>query len=161
MAGFSIQVEGIEELQKKMQKLADKGEEVAALSLYEGAGYVADRVSGAVRGIATAKFRYAKGGRTRLPSPEEKAILMQAKTGIAKFRKDGLSVQTSVGMQNSGYGSLNGKTKPVPLIANSINSGTSFMKKQPFFRKAVSASGGAAKVIENGIEKRLEELNIE
>lgn len=34
--------------------------------------------------------------------------------------------------------------KPIGVIANAINSGTSFMKKQPFFRKAVNKSKGAA-----------------
>ncbi len=80
---------------------------------------------------------------------------------MAKFRKTGVSVQTSVGYQNAGYASLNGKTKPVPLIANAINSGTSFMQKQPFMRKAFSQSKGpATAAIENGIKAREDELDI-
>ena len=34
--------------------------------------------------------------------------------------------------------------KPSPVIANAINSGTSFMEKQPFFRKATSRAKGKA-----------------
>lgn len=159
---FSIQVTGMEELLQRMEQIPDAAVGVAAEALYEGAGVMADAVSQAVGNIATEPFRYAFGGRQRKPSPEEKAILMSAKKGIAKFRKDGISVQTSVGMQNSGYAELAGRIKPIPLIANSINSGTSFMKKQPFFRKAVTkAKGAATEAIENGIRSREEKLNID
>ena len=86
---------------------------------------------------------------------------MSAKHGVAKFRKNGVSVQTSVGYQNAGYGTINGKTKPVPQIANAINSGTSFMKKQPFMRRAFSQSKGAAEAaIEAGIKSREDEIDI-
>ena len=159
---FSIQVGGREELIRNMEKLGEKAAGVAAMGLYEGAGIVADAVSGAVQGIATEPFKYATGGKTRKPSPEEKALVAGAKHGVAKFRKNGVSVQTSVGYQNSGYGTINGKTKPISLVANSINSGTSFMQKQPFLRKAFSQSKGAAEAaIENGIKSRIDELNIE
>ena len=39
---------------------------------------------------------------------------------------------------------LAGRLVPIPLIANSINSGTSFMNKQPFVRKAKTAGGKKA-----------------
>ena len=160
--GFSIQVEGMNELIQAMGKLPEQAEKVAAEALYEGAGVMADAVSRAVNGIATEPFKYAAGGRQRMPSPEEKAILTSAKKGVAKFRKNGVSVQTSVGMQNGGYAQLNGKTKPVPLIANSINSGTSFMRKQPFMRKAFSQTKGAAQAaIEAGIKSREDELKVD
>ena len=159
--GFSIEVNGLEELQSKMQQLGEKAQDIAALGLYEGAGVMADAVSGAVRGIATEPFRYAKGGRKRKPSPEEKALLAGAKHGVARFRKNGVSVQTSVGLQNSGYGMLGNKVKPIPQIANAINSGTSFMAKQPFFRGAVSkAQGSANAAIEGGIQSRIDEFDL-
>jgi HK97 gp10 family phage protein len=157
---FSIQVEGMNELIRSMEKLPEKAAKVAAEALYEGAGIVADKVSGAVNGIATEPFKYATGGRMRKPSPEEKALVAGAKHGVAKFRKNGVSVQTSVGYQNAGYGTINGKTKPIPQIANAINSGTSFMQRQPFMRKAFSQSRGPAQAaIEGGIHARESELN--
>ena len=45
--------------------------------------------------------------------------------------------------------------KPVGVIANAINSGTSFMKKQPFIRQAISRSQKRALA---AIEKTAEEL---
>ena len=111
---FSIKVDGLSELIRKMDQMPEKAADVAALALYDGAGVVADAVSQAVRGIATEPFQYAAGGRKRKASPEEKAIIESAKKGVAKFRKSISGVQTSVGMQNAGYANLNGKTKPIP-----------------------------------------------
>ena len=158
---FVIQVDGLNELIRQMEKAPKNAEKVAAEALYEGAGVMADAVSQAVEGIATEPFHYARGGKKRRPSPEEKAAIQSAKHGVAKFRKNGLGIQTSVGLQNAGYAQIGSKTKPIPQIANAINSGTSFMQKQPFFRKAFSQKQGAAEAaIEAGIKAREDELEI-
>jgi hypothetical protein len=212
MATFSFQVTGMEELFAKLKKAEDKALGVAAMGLYEGAGIVADAVSRGVREISTEPFKYAKNGQKRKPSPEEKAALSMAPSGVAKFRKKLNRVDTTVGYNMSGYVNVNFKhmrasartnykavsfkgkestasstlkylrsqkgserynisadigkgaqnQKPVGVIANSINSGTSFMVKQPFMRKAFSKSKGAAEAaIEAGIMARLDELGIE
>ena len=157
---FNIQVDGLQDLVRNMNNLPEKATDVAALALYDGAGVVADAVSRAVQGIATEPFRYAKSGTTRKASPEEKAIIQNAKKGVSKFRKNGISVTTSVGMQNAGYAELKGKRKPIPQIANAINSGTSFMEPQPFLNKAFRQSKRAAEAaIEAGIEAHEELLD--
>ena len=155
-----ISTSGMDDLLKMLQKAEDAAHGIAAVGLYEGAGTVADSVSSAVRGIAVKRFKYpAPPGKQRMPSPEEKAILENARRGVAKFRDDGGSVNTSVGFQNSGYAQLAGRTVPIPVIANAINSGTSFMKKQPFYRRAVSQSRGAALTkIENKLREEVDKL---
>ena len=188
---YGIHWEGADELLRKMDKMPEKAAEIAGKALYEGAGVIADAVSNAVQGIATAPFKYAKGGNKRKPSPEEKQIVMQAQHGVAKFKNTGLKIQTSVGFQKSGYGRITwnhartnirtkyklakggghmvhasqgtgASMKPVPLIVNSINSGTSFMEKQPFLRKAFSQKQNAAlAAIEAGIKSREDELSLE
>ena len=142
---FSLQWVGAEELMRKMDRLPEKAAKVAAEALYEGAGVMADTVSRAVQGIATEPFHYATGGQKRKPSPEEKAALLNARHGIAKFRYDGTEIRTSIGFQQAGYADVNGRRKPLGQIANSIASGTSFMDRQPVFRKAKNAAQGAAK----------------
>ena len=82
---------------------------------------------------------------------------MSVGAGVAKFDKNGTEVDTSVGYKNAGYADLNGKKKPIPQIVNAINSGTSFMNKQPFVRKAAKSGGPKAiaamsKVIETEFE---------
>ena len=142
---MSINTAGLTEVSSLIAKLGDKAQDVAAGSLYDGAAIVADAFTAAANSIRTEPFRYAYGNRKRLASPEEKAALV-GKSGVAKFRKNGSEVDTLVGISGSaGYADVAGKAKAVRLIARSINSGTSFMVKQPVFRKAKSASQGAAK----------------
>ena len=76
------------------------------------------------------------------------------------FRKNGGEVDTLVGVTgNAGYAMVGGKKKAVRLIARAINSGTSFMVKQPVFRRAASASTGAAKAaIVSKAEKMCEDI---
>ena len=156
---YTIATTGMKELEAKLKLAGEAAQGVAAASLYEGAGIMADAVSRSVHGIATSPFKYARNGERRKPSPEEKALLESASKGVAKFRKNGISVDTSVGLNNSGYGQLGSTTKPIPVIANAINSGTSFMDKQPFFRKAVSQARGAALgAIDTGIQQRIEQI---
>ena len=140
---FEMKVDGMEEISEQLSQLSDSAPAVAAMALYEGAGVMVEAIKKGVESIRTEKFRGKAG--TRLPSPEEKEIVMNATVGIAKFNKNGTEVDTSVGYQNAGYAELGGKTVPVPVIVNAINSGTSFMPKQPFFRKA--ANGGAKKAM--------------
>ena len=185
---FSFHCEGIEELISLMDQIPQKGARIASEALYEGAGIVADSVSQAVSGIATEPFKYATNGRTRKPSPEEKAIVAGARHGVAKFKNNGMTIQTSIGFQKAGYAAItwnhartntrtkykvqNGSahhasrgggesSKPVAVIANAINSGTSFMDRQPFLNKAFSKSKSAAiAAIEGGIQSRISELEL-
>ena len=142
---MTIKTEGLTEVSELLTKLGSKAQDVASGSLYDGAGIVADAFTQAVNSIQTAKFKYAPPGQTRLPSPEEKAALL-GKSGIAKFDKNGSEVNTIIGISGSaGYANVAGKQKAVREIARSINSGTSFMNKQPVFRRAKSQSQNAAK----------------
>lgn len=154
---YELKVDGMEELSKVLEELGEAAPAAAASALYEGAGLMAEEIRKGAEAIRTEPFRYTRDG-TRLPSPEEKEIVLAAGAGIAKFDKDGTEVNTSVGYRASGYADLKGKTKPVPLIVNSINSGTSFMQKQPFVRKAARSGGPKAmdkmqKSIEAAFEK--------
>lgn len=133
---YTLKVEGLEELSKMLTAMGDRAPGIAAQAVYTGAGIMRDAIERDAKSIRTAPFRYAGPGEERLPSPEEKDIVMRAGAGIAKFDKNGTEVQTSVGYSNSGYDMLNGKRKPVPVIVNAINSGTSFMRKQAFVRNA-------------------------
>lgn len=191
---FTLEWSGADELLRKMDRLPDKAAKIAAEALYEGADVMADAVSRAVQGIATEEFHYAKGGETRMPSPEEKAIVMNQRRGISKFKNNGTVISTKVGVSSDGYSKITwnhaksgtrtkykigfggkasqsqvqeGKSsglsaKPVAVIINSIEHGTSFMKKQPFMRKAIQQTKGAAMAaIDAGIKKRENELDLD
>ena len=167
-----VKVTGLDEFSEQLGRLGSGAHKIAAYALYEGAAVVADAYDAAIGSIRTAPFKYAKPGEKRLPSPEEVAAI-NGKVGIAKFRGDGTEVQTLVGVQEAGYAEVNfnhmrstGRTNyklkgtgksatPVGVIANSINSGTSFMQKQPVFRKA--ARGAQAKALA-AMDKKAQEM---
>lgn len=163
-----------------LDKLGAAANGAAARGMYEAAGMIADGLSGAINGIRTEPFHYAKNGEKRLASPEEKAAVLQGKYGIAKFRKNWDSVETSIGIGNAGYatfsdnedfgvfgkmnrGSRRGeKGVPIPLIIHAIDSGTSFMQAQPFLEKTFSRKKNAAiarmsAIIDQEMQKILDE----
>ena len=186
-----MEIDGMAELSEMLTEMEENAPGIAARALYQGAGIMADTMKKEVQNIKTAPFKYAKNGEQRLPSPEEKAALDEAPVGIAKFSKNGVEIDTSVGFNQAGYVQVNFRhmsssartnykdvkfkgrginasstlrfagnkekgqnMKPVGVIANSINSGTSFMTKQPFVRKAVKAGGTKAmQAMKDSIEK--------
>jgi len=155
---YTVKIDGIESLDNLLKNLGDEAAKAAPQGLYEGAGVMATEINQAAENIRAEKFHYAVFMQ-REPSLEEKAAILSAKAGIARFGHDGLDVDTSVGYANSGYAYINGKRKPIPQIANAINSGTSFMKRQPFFRKAVnSGRRKAEEAIAKSIEEKLEKM---
>ena len=156
---WKMKTDGLEEVEKMLGQMAEKAHGAAAGALYEGAGIMAAEVQKSAEQISTAPFKYTRDG-TRMPSPEEKEIVLNASAGIAKFGDQNGGVDTSVGYRNAGYAELAGKTRPIPVIVNSINSGTSFMKKQPFVRKAAKTGGQKAiAAMKAYIENAYEEMN--
>ena len=140
---LTLKVDGIEEISKTLEALGDAAPEVAARALYVGAGVMADAYAKAALSIKSEKFNYRFGNLKRLPSHEEKAAVIGS-TGIAKFDKNGSEVNTAIGISGSGYANIAGKQVAVAKIANAINSGTSFMVKQPVFRKAATQTAARA-----------------
>ena len=154
-----MKISGMEELSRMLEKLGTQAGAVAAQALYKGAGIVADAVRQSAESLDTEPFRFAGENRPRKASPEEKDVLVQYAAGIARFERSGAEVSTSVGLKDAGYADIAGKTIPVPVIARSINSGTTFRVKQPFFRLAVNkARGKASAAIASEVEKTLNEI---
>lgn len=155
---YEMKVDGMAEISEILEKMDKEAPKIAAMALYEGAGVMADALNRGAATIRTAPFKYARQG-NRLPSPEEKEIVQKAAAGIARFNKNGTEVDTSVGFRNAGYAELAGKMVPIPKIVNAINSGTSFMTKQPFVRKAASqASPKAMEAMREYIEEAFDKI---
>ena len=139
---YELKVDGMTEISEMLSKLEEAAPAVAPQALYEGAGIMSREITSAAGSIRTGPGPNRESA--RYATPEEKAAVLSVGAGIAKFNKNGTEVDTSVGYRNSGYIDIKGKTKPIPLIVNSINSGTSFMHKQPFVRKAARSGGTKA-----------------
>ena len=158
---YKVKTEGMDEISRILRELGDQAESAAAEGLYDGAGIMAKGIKAEAKRVKTSKFHYTVHG-MRDPSPEE-IEAVQNGIGIAKFEKTGSEVNTSVGYSpNAGYVEIAGKKKPIALIANSINSGTSFMPKKPYVRLARNKySKPASAAIADKIEKRLDAITKE
>ena len=139
---YELKVDGMAEISELLSKLEEAAPAIAAEALYEGAGTMSAAINSAAETIKTGPGSTREDARNA--TPEEKAAVLAAGAGIAKFDKTGTEVNTSVGYKSAGYAVIKGKTKPVPLIVNAINSGTSFMHKQPFVRQAARSGGAKA-----------------
>ena len=160
----TMSISGLDEFVAMLIKLGDSGKKISSFALYDGAAIVAEAVAKAVEALPEEPDRGAPWGRPyQVITPEDKAAMVEA-VGIAAFQHSGDSVNTAVGI--GGYG---GHTEPkypggvpIPLIARSIESGSSVRAKSPFFRKAVTSSKGpaVAKMAETG-EKLIKEIAAE
>ena len=139
---YELKVDGMAEISELLSKLEEAAPAIAAEALYEGAGTMSAAINSAAESIKTGPGSTRE--EARYATPEEKAAVLATGAGIAKFDKTGTEVNTSVGYKSAGYAVIKGKTKPVPLIVNAINSGTSFMHKQPFVRQAARSGGAKA-----------------
>lgn len=152
---WSMQIDGMTEINEMLSQMEQQASEVAAKALYIGAGIMADEIRKEAGNIKTGQG--ADRESARYATEEEKQIVLEAAAGIAKFRKSDDSVDTSVGFRNAGYAELHGRSVPIPKIVNAINSGTSFMHKQPFIRKAKNSGGKkATKAMQEAIEAEFE-----
>lgn len=134
------------------------------MAVYEGAKVTADAVRRGIDGLRTSstgkrETRYETNRRERQKQG------LQDSLGISTMRDNRLFLNTLIGF--SGYNQLV-KTKQYPngqpnqLAARIFNSGTSSLKKQPFFDNAVRQTRELAKkqmenVFENAIKNEMGE----
>ena len=134
---------------------------IARAALYEGAKVVADAMTGAIDNAKTQPFKYGTKGSLRYPTPEEINAVKASGwfIGVSKFDRNSGLATTSVGLNKAGYTDLMGRTVPVAVLVRSIESGTSFMRKQPVFRAAVNrVKGQAEDAIASEVQNRLDQL---
>lgn len=154
MAKF--QFEGIDDYISKLSKLYDDTEEIEGAAIYEGAATTIRYVIQGIDTIMTDDRRYGTPENPlNGPTAYEKEGLYRS-VGIAKARHDGFFYNVKIGFD--GYDMIETKTwpngRPYSMIARSIESGTSWMKKQPFMRKAEQA---ARKPCEEAMKKAIDE----
>ena len=147
-APFKYAAGGVQREASPEEKAILLQEGAAGIAKFDKTGnYVGTAVGYNRTGYAMVSWNHMKGnGRTNYKVKNMKIVW----SGKAYLKKgsDGHY------QRNRGAGGLT-NAKPVAVIANAINSGTSFMKKQPFIRKAVSKSKQRA---EDAIRDKVQEL---
>lgn len=153
MAKF--QFEGVDKLVSQYQKLANDTERIIGAAIYQGAGVVMKNVVGVVEGLGTDNRFGTPENPTTGPSTIQK-IGLQRSLGIAKMRNDGGFYNVKIGFD--GYNAVKTKTwpngQPNSMVARSIESGTSWMSKQPFMRKAEQASKAPCEAVMSEVVDR-------
>lgn len=158
MAKFKF--EGVDDLIDQYSRLAKNTDEVIGKAVYNGAAVVMRAVESAVSNITT-DDRFGTAERpTSGPSSIQKAGLQHG-LGIAKMRDDNGFKNVKIGFD--GYNRVQTKTwpqgQPNAMVARSIESGTSWMRKQPFMRKAEqSARSKCEQVMGETVDKEIQRI---
>ena len=158
MAKF--QFEGVDKLVAQYEKLEKDTDRIIGAAIYDGAAVVMKRVKEAVDGISTDNRFGTPENPTSGPSSIQKEGLKHA-LGIAKMRNDNGFRNVKIGFD--GYNRVKTKRwpqgQPNPLIARSVESGTSWMSKQPFMRKAEQeARKPCEEAMQKVVDKEIQKL---
>lgn len=148
---------GMDEYLAKLGNLEFAAPGLVGQAIYEGAKVVADQVRAEIEALPTAESK--RVAIPRDPTQVEKDGLLDG-LGVAKKKNDSGYINVKIGMD--GYNTDKTKKypqgKPNAMIARSIESGSTVMKRNAFISRAVNKTKKAAeaamqKVIEEGIEK--------
>jgi HK97 gp10 family phage protein len=149
-----VAVNGLAELSKQITQLADAGDAIGKMAVYDGAKVIADEVRRQIGNLPEDEERYlTRGDQYGVVTETEKKDLAKS-LGVSTIERNAEGVRTVIGF--AGYGSKPTKKYPnglpMPLLARAIESGSSVRKKHPFMRKAVNAKQKEAKrvMVETG-----------
>ena len=148
---------GMDEYLAKLGNLEFAAPGLVGQAIFEGAKIVTDQVRAEIEALPTAESK--RVATPRDPTQVEKDGLLDG-LGVAKKKNDGGYINVKIGMD--GYNTDKTKKyprgKPNAMIARSIESGSTVMKRNAFISRAVNktkkdAEAAMQKVIEEGIEK--------
>jgi len=137
MAKLTIQ--GLDDFSVLLQSLEQKGMAVAKAAVYAGADVMINAVKEEINALPQQQGYMRPGEKRDVVTRREKEALLQH-VGIARMDDTGGKVNTAIGFD--GYADITTKKYPsglpVPLIARSIESGSSVRVKHPFLRRAAN-----------------------
>ena len=156
MAKFQVGT-GIDNYITQLGNLEFAAPGLVGQAIFEGAKIVTDQVRAEIEALPTAESK--RVAIPRDPTQVEKDGLLDG-LGIAAKKNDGGYINVKVGMDgyNTDKTKKYPKGKPNAMIARSIESGSTVMKRNAFISRAVNktkkeAEAAMQKVIEEGIEK--------
>ena len=148
---------GMDEYLAKLGNLEFAAPGLVGQAIFEGAKIVTDQVRAEIEALPTAESK--RVATPRDPTQVEKDGLLDG-LGVAKKKNDSGYINVKIGMDgyNTDKTKKYPKGKPNAMIARSIESGSTVMKRNAFISRAVNktkkdAEAAMQKVIEEGIEK--------
>lgn len=156
-----IKVNGLEEYMLQLEKLGKETEEITKRGVYAGANIVADAIKSALHALPTDESFGTEEDPVNGVSKKQKSDLIES-FGLAPIQEfDKGYISTKAGWD--GYGSI--KTKKYPegipnqMLMRSVESGTTFRKKNPVIRKTVNkVKKEAIKAMGKEIDDRCKEI---
>lgn len=142
----TIKFTGLDELVAKFERMTLKSRGICKMAVWEGGKVVGDNIKSALSGIPV-QDEYVRKGETRqgIRSDEKEAII--SAFGLSKMRSEGGSISTKAGFRAG--------TK-----IRAVESGTSYMRKNPVVRQAINRSRGAAQdAMRAKFEEELNKIN--
>lgn len=140
-----IDSSGTDEMVRMLSGIGQSASEICKRAVFSGAGTLADALVAAVEDLPTEPFHPLPGARNggdplNVLTDDDKEDLV-AGLGVAKFEDTGDGINTAVSFE--GYSRHKSRQFPngipLPVIARSIESGSSTRKKKPFIRHAATA----------------------
>lgn len=151
----TFQFEGVDNLIAQYQTLFDNARECIGKAIYEGADVVADAVKAEIKALPVSN-QYQSAG---LNSLQKKGLIDGF--GIAKMQDTNGLLNVKLGF--AGYNHYTTKKypngQPNSVIARSINSGSSYRKKNPFVDRATKANKSKCEsTMENKLNSEIQKL---
>ena len=152
---------GDEYLAKIARLEASLKSQVLGEAIYGAAGIVADEIRSSLERVPTDEGYGTRESPTRGPTAYQVRGLADS-LGIASMQDDGTGyLNVKIGFD--GYNGIKTQRwpngQPNQMVARSVESGTTWMKKNPFVRKAVTASRKrAVEYMKNSVDRSIEEI---
>lgn len=155
-----IKFKGMDEYVSKLENLSRNTEPYIKKAIYEGTAIVMSSVKSSLESIQTDDTYHTNSGVRKGPTSIQKEGLIHS-LGIASMRVDGHFINAKIGFD--GYNLVRTekwqKGQPNNMVARSVESGTSWMRKQPFMRRAVnSAKAKCEEAMKVSIEESIEQI---
>ena len=137
-------VSGLEDFSLMIQQLGESGVKIAHNAVYSGAGQLIEKVKDEIRALPTEEGYLPNGKKRAVVTKREKEALLNH-IGISKIETIGGKTTVAIGF--NGYTDYTTKKYPsgvpIPLIARSIESGSSVRQKNAFLRRTANLNKDA------------------
>lgn len=156
-----IEMKGLDDYTRALSRLQlDVRDQVCGKAIYAGAAIVADTIKAAINALPEGLGRGTPERPLEGPTKAQKRGLVES-FGISRMREDNGFLNVKAGFD--GYNAVKTKRwpqgQPNAMVARSVERGTSFMRSNPFVKKAVSAARAPAlEAMKKSVEESITDL---
>ena len=155
-----LKITGLDDWSTKLQELGEAAPDVSKTAVYAGAGVVIEAIKASIDSIPEQQGYIQPGNQRHSATRDEKADLKEH-FGISHMVTNGGEVHNRVGVE--GYSRHQTKQYPngvpLPLIARSIERGSSVRVASPFVKRAINrCKAQALAAMDEAATKKINEI---